>query len=202
MKRYYLLLYILLYSLSSFSQEWKRVEADTYSIEIPTDWYTKPIDKTKRRAVELPAKQERPAGPLEEHNLRQQHHIIWRSPEMKEISTMDKAMYLTIRSYVSRDNSPIPFHIVEKVAIASPVEVLDTQRTECGNGKVKVFILEKNLSINRGKIKWHNLCRYSYLQQSEGIVHAIEVSIREKHLKEHPDKLKDIERILNSFEVK
>ena len=30
----------------------------------------------------------------------------------------------------------------------------------------------------------------------------VEVKIKEKYLKEHPDKLKDIERILNSFEVK
>ena len=202
MKHYHLLLYILLYSLSSFSQEWKRVEADTYSIEIPTDWYTKSIDKTKRRAVELPAGQERPVGPLEEHNLRQQHHIIWRSPETKEFSTIDKAMSLNIRSYVSRDNSPIPFHIVEEVATASVLGVLDTQREECGKGKVKVVILEKNMEIHGGKIKRYNLCRYIHLQQSEGIVHAIEVRIREKHLKEHPDKLKDIERILNSFEVK
>lgn len=202
MKCYHLLLYFLLYSLSSFSQEWKRVEADTYSIEIPADWFVKPIDKTKRRVVELPAGQEQPIGILEEHNLRQQHHIIWRSSETKEISTMDKSMFLNIRSYVSRDNSPIPFHIVEKVAIASPVKVLNTQRKECGKGKVKVVILEKNMEIHGGKIKRYNLCRYIHLQQSEGIVHAVEVKIKEKYLKEHPDKLKDIERILNSFEVK
>ena len=204
MKRYHLLLCFLLYSLSSFSQEWKRIGDDTYTLEIPADWYTKAVDKNAVRTSEWAAKQGLPRKVTlyEKHNLQVRHDTIWQSPESKEVSTWSKAMYLRIRCFTSKNNSPIPFRIVEELATASVLGVLDTQREECGKGKVKVVILEKNMDIHGGKIKRYNLYRYIVLQQSEKIVHAVEVRIEEKYLKEHPDKLKDIERILNSFEVK
>lgn len=204
MKRYHILLCFLLYSLSSFSQEWKRVGDDTYSLEVPAGWYTIPVDKNAVRTSEWAAKQGLPrkVDIYERNNLQVRNDTIWFSPETEESSAKSSVMNLRIRSFVSRNNSPIPFHIVEEVATASVHGALDTQREECGKGKVKVFILEKNRSIYGAKIKWYNLYRYIVLQQSEKIVHAVEVKIEEKYLKEHPDKLKDIERILNSFEVK
>lgn len=191
-------------TLSSFSQEWKRIGDDTYTLEIPADWYTKAVDKNAVRTSEWAAKQgfPRKVTLYEKHNLQVRHDTIWFSPETEESSAKPMVMNLRVRSFVSRNNSSIPFHIVEELATASVLGVLDTQREECGKGKVKVVILEKNMDIHGGKIKRYNLYRYIVLQQSEKIVHAVEVSIKEKYLKEHPDKLKDIERILNSFEVK
>ena len=119
----------------------------------------------------------------EKHNLQVRHDTIWFSPETEESSAKFAVMNLRVRSFVSRNNSPIPFHIVEEVATASVLGVLDTQREECGKGKVKVVILEKSMDIHGGKIKRYNLCRYIHLQQSEGIVHAVEVKIKEKYLK-------------------
>ena len=204
MKLYHLLLCFLLYSLSSFAQEWKKVGDDTYSIEIPADWFTKPIDKTVKRASDEAAERGLPHKPLiyEKYNLQVRHDTFWQNPSTKEISTWSKAMYLRIQCFTSENNSTVPFHIVEELVTSSPVEILDTQRKECGKGKVKVVVLEKNMEINRGKIKRYNLYRYILLQQSERDVHAVEVSISEKHLKEHPEKMKEIERILNSFEIK
>lgn len=191
-------------TLTSFSQEWKRVGDDIYSIEIPADWFTKPVDKTVKRASDEAAERGLPHKPLiyEKYNLQVRHDTIWQSPESKEVSTWSKAMCLRIRCFTSKNNSTVPFHIVEDLVTSSPVEILDTQRTECGKGKVKVVVLEKNMEIDRGKIKRYNLYRYIFLQQSERDVHAVEVSISEKHLKEHPEKMKEIERILKSFEVK
>ena len=71
MKRYHLLLCFLLYSLSSFSQGWKRIGDDTYSLEVPSGWYTKAVDKNAVRTSEWAAKQGLPRKVTlyEKHNL-------------------------------------------------------------------------------------------------------------------------------------
>ena len=111
-------------------------------------------------------------------------------------------MHLCVESYTGLNGSVLPFSVVEDMAIDTPTKVLNIQREEIGKGKVRLTILEESMQISLGKIKRFNLYRYILLLQDRDFVHEVTVSVREEYLKEEADKLKDIERILNSFEVK
>ena len=189
MKRYYLLLCFLLFVFSSFAQEWKRVETDMYSVEIPESWPSEQGNNTPR-VVDVKSR-----------NFRQ-YSIYWFSPESESPSTWAKSMHLCVESYTGLNGSVLPFSVVEDMAIDTPTKVLNIQREEIGKGKVRLTILEESMQISLGKIKRHNVYRYILLLQDRDFVHEVTVDIREKYLKEEADKLKDIERILNSFEVK
>ena len=189
MKRYYLFLCFFLFVFTSFAQEWKRVETDMYSVEIPENWASKQGNNTPRVAD------------VKSRNFRQ-YSIYWQSPESESPSTWDKSMSLTVESYTGLNDSVLPFSVVEDMAIATPAKVLSTQRKETCKGKVRLTILQEDKEISMGKIKRHNQYRHVLLLKSKDYAHVVTVSAREKYLKEEADKLKDIERILNSFEVK
>ena len=188
MKRYHLLLCFLLFACSSFSQEWKKVETNMYSVEIPANWPSEQ-DNTPRM-VDVKSRDFR------------QYSIHWSSPESESPSTWAKAMSLSVESYTGLNDSVLPFSVIEDMAVATPAKVLSTQRKETGKGKVRLTILQEDKEISMGKIKRHNQYRYVLLLQNKDFVHVVTVSARENYLKEEADKLKEIEHILNSFEVK
>ena len=189
MKRYHLILYFLLFVFTSFAQEWKRVETDMYSVEIPENWASKQGNNTPRVAD------------VKSRNFRQ-YSIYWQSPESESPSTWAKSMSLSVESYTGLNDSVLPFSMVEEMAIATPAKVLNIQREELGKGKVRLTILQEDKEISMGKIKRYNGYRYILLLQNKDFIHVVTVRAKEKYLKEEADKLKDVERILNSFEVK
>ena len=111
-------------------------------------------------------------------------------------------MSLSVESYTGLNDSVLPFSVVEEMAIATPSKVLNIQREEIGKGKVRLTILQEDQEISMGKIKRYNGYRYILLLQNKDFIHVVTVRAKEKYLKEEADKLKDVERILNSFEVK
>ena len=159
-----------------------------YSVEIPANWTSE--QGNTPRMVDVKSR-----------NFRQ-YSIHWSSPESESPSTWAKAMHLSVESYTGLNDSVLPFSVVEDMAVATPAKVLSTQRKETGKGKVRLTILQEDKEISMGKIKRYNGYRYILLLQNKDFVHVVTVSARENYLKEEADKLKEIEHILNSFEVK
>ena len=159
-----------------------------YSVEIPANWPSEQ-DNTPRM-VDVKSRDFR------------QYSIHWSSPESESPSIWAKAMSLSVESYTGLNDSVLPFSVIEDMAVATPAKVLSTQRKETGKGKVRLTILQEDKEISMGKIKRHNQYRYVLLLQNKDFVHVVTVSARENYLKEEADKLKEIEHILNSFEVK
>lgn len=188
MKSYSLLVCFLILSLSSFGQGWKKVEMNMYSFEVPADWT--PENENRPRITESKSK-----------NVRE-YSFFWKDPASKNHKTWDRSMSLQIDSYESLDGSPVSFQFVQDRAIATPSEILKAEEEVLEKGKKRIVVLQKDVEISIGKIKRYNGLRYILLYQTEGLIHVLTVRLRESFLKERPDKLKDIERILNSFTIK
>lgn len=188
MKRYHLFIFFLLFVSLSSAQEWKRVETDMFSVEVPASWISE--HGNTPRVVDVKSR-----------NFRQ-YSIRWKNPESKDFSTRSESMLLVIESYTGLNDSVLPFSMVENMAVATPAKVLSTQRKEFGKGKVRLTILQEDKEISMGRIKRYNQYRHVLLLRNKDLIHVVTVSARENYLKEQESKLKDVERILNSFEVK
>ena len=127
----------------------------------------------------------------------------WDSPESEHPDTWDKAVSFVIECYESLDASPLSYSRIQELAIATPSKVLELRKEVLDDGKTKFVELQESKSISMGgKVKYKKSCRHILLLQSGDMIYVLRVRLSENLLKEYPEKQKEIDRILNSFEVK
>lgn len=177
-----------LFALSVFGQKWQKIETDKFTFEIPKEWMSE--NENASRVVEMKSL-----------NLRQ-YALRWDSPENESPTTWNEGMLLKIESYESLDTSPLSFEQIYEMAMANPGKTLNVKKKQVGEGLFRIEILEEDMEVSMGKIKRYHSCRHVLMCYDKDLAHVVTIKCSESLQKEQPEKLKDIEYILNSFSVK
>ena len=196
MNKRYLFSLLLFLLCCSFTQQpnklWNRIDNQLYSITFPSSWVTRHQTEDGSGLIERDIKS------LGYHY----YCLMWGTPHGTR-EDFERIMYCVIQSYEKLNpDSAITLQEIEELQMGKfyGINKLCSKRIIQSSKNQKKFVIVRE-SQNLDKTT-DILREYFLLQQKGKIVHCLFVTLPENYAQKHPEKISEIEKIIDSFTVK
>lgn len=166
--------------------DWRKIENSLYSLELPASWVPMngmPGDGT------IPGERE-----VRGYHL---HYFAWQTP-VKSQEDIPDCMGIDIQTYQKTDKSPLSVKDIEEAVI---IPAFKTVKEISSSGDGLRGVAWKDSKEMDGSIVKYRVY-YLLRQAGAGMVHCVQIDLRDERIKNKPDTEKVVKRILDSFTPK
>ena len=185
-----LVLFNVFLSFGGVHGDWKKIETDFYSLEIPSSWRNE-------------LKSDEPRVSIVASLGFRQYEIVWGTPWEKS-SEWEKSLLMFVESYEALSGKTITLDEIEKMEItnASPGKVLEVESQQVEQGGTRICVVTEQTDYGGMQKKTFKAREYIQLYHDGTYIHSVKISVRDSFLKSNPEPMKIINGIFESFVLK